>query len=226
MEQLKSNLASVVAGVPIVVAALFLAGSTSSGTFLRALGLSPVQFPSSFEWTVLGGFTTLFIYGLLPALYFLGAIAVASLIVYLTVQTIRLRSPRRMNRAKSQISPPKQPGHQSPTLDAIERFSDGARDAATVGVSLIVALVVLILAAGEAGQTAASEFKKKAASGEAIVSQVHLKSPAGEIVRGVLAACNGTQCAYWLQDHSVIINTNDVDRVEARPSTPAPGPSS
>lgn len=226
MEQLKASLASVVAGIPVVVAALFLAGSTSSGAFVRALGLSPAQFPSSFEWTVLGGFATLFVSGLMPALYFLGAISVASLIVFLTVQTIRIRSARRLRKATSQVSPPRLPGNQSPTLDALERLSDRALDAAAIGVALIAAVVVLILAAGKAGQTAASEFKKKAISGEAIVSQVYLKLPAGDIVRGVLAACNGTQCAYWVQDHSVIINMSDMDRVETRPVTSAPASSS
>lgn len=217
MEHLKASLASVVAGIPVVVAALFLTGSTSSGAFVRALGLSPAQFPSSFEWTVLGGFTTLFVSGFVPALYFLGAISVASLIVFLTVQTIRLRSARRLRKAKFQMRPPTLPGHQSPTLDALERFSDRARDAAAIGVALIAAVAVLILAAGKAGQIVATEFKKKAMSGEAVVSEVHLKLPADDIVRGVLVACNGTQCAYWLQDHSVIVNMSDVARVEVRP---------
>lgn len=226
MEQLKASLASVVAGIPVVVAALFLAGSTSSGAFVRDLGLSGAQFPSSFEWTVLGGFTTLFVFGFVPALYFLGAISVASLIVVLTVQTIRARSAMRLSKARSQVQPSTRQKHQSATLDALERFFDRAGDGAAIGVALIVAVIVLILASRKAGQTAADEFKKKAASGEAVVSQVHLKPPSGDIVSGVLAACSDTQCAYWFRDHSVIINMNDVDRVVVRPVAPASAPSS
>jgi len=178
MEPVKSNLrlTSVIAAIPLGMAALFLAGNVSSGAFLRDLGLSAAQFPSQFEWTILGGFTTLFVYGFTPVLFFIVAIAVCTTAMVIAIQIIRWRRAKGARKARSERKASGLPERGNTVLDEVESFSDLARDAAVVGIAFIVAISPLILVSGKAGDSAADDFKKRAAAGASVVSEIYFKS--------------------------------------------------
>lgn len=217
MDQLKSSLSFVITVLPICIATLFLAGSASSSAFLLGLGLSSAQFSSSFEELVLGGFTELLAFGIRPLLYFLTGLSVVGVSAFVVIRVIRALRLKRVRKVRQKAEVSTSVAENTAYLDKFESLSDQLVNCAVVMVGLVFSVVALILVSDQAGRSAADRFKEKARSGKTVVSDVYFKSPVTVPLRGVLAGCNDSQCAYWLHDHSVIVNMSDVDRVESRP---------
>ncbi len=203
-----------VALLPLIGCGLFLAGHTHSSAFLTALGLSAAQFSSSFEGLALGGFLILLVRGVWPLLYLIGTAVVIYALVMIASFVLRKRDIRRQIDLDHALK--ESPANTSTRADRLESFASDLHTMAIVALVALAIVVTLLTLPAEAGRASADQFKRDAAAGARSISEIFFKG-ASEPRAGVLAACNDSQCAYWIEDHAEIFNLTDLDRVVTRP---------
>ena len=76
-----------------------------------------------------------------------------------------------------------------------------------------LAILLVLIASDKSGKSYAEKYKEAAASHPKLIVTIQTK---GEQYKGRSITCSETQCAYWLKDHSIVLNKRDIKIVSSK----------
>lgn len=214
-----NRLATALTVLPIISAGLYAVGQIFHQSYLREYGIEDSLFVETTNRSVLSGFfvliSALLNLGIKPILY--SAFAGLSLI-FTTIILVIMLSPEKTENIKSKIltkiqsliSKKKISGQMIGFIDISTKIYTY-----TAGLFLIAFLtVVMLILSSKIGTEQAIKEKDSFSIGQGNVVTIYsalLQSP----TKAKQVSCGASHCAFWLGDRSLIIKTEQIDKLDA-----------
>ena len=183
---------ALLAFIPGVTAALYVAGWAREQSFMLSLGLSEAEFPLSFERAVLGGFLGLHQKGL-PSIWYFAWIIIGAGVVLSVVGTIIQKRRGRRRKRCSNVST-QNPLEQSRDRHFLEDLGDRLFNGAVGILGAILIVTIIVLAAVSDGESTAERFRERASKRQLPRIELHVSN--SDAIVATLITCRDAQCAY------------------------------
>jgi hypothetical protein len=215
MRRNRSSLQTILTGLPVATASLYVLGVCFYQGFMRTVGLDETQFPLTVDRTLFHGFFALLDLSAAQIGYFV----LASEIIALVAFAIVLLSTSTRVRGAAGAWFTKKPGQEKKS-ESVEPPQKIAEFASFSGQMLLFSAIVLfailgILLAGifadKSGQATANNFLKKVEEGKQPAVEVFL-SGQDQPIKAYTILCSSTHCAFLANQKTVAYRHEKVEK--------------
>ncbi len=211
----RASLQTILTGLPVATASLYVLGVVLYQGFARAMGLEESLFPLTVDQTLFNGFFALLDLSAVQVVYFVFAaetIALVALVIVVLSTSVRVRQflgswiprPSLQEARNSQLQPPKQ-------LAKFASFAAQIFIFAAVVLFVILGIFIAGYFADKSGKATANNFLRKAEDGKRVPIDLYLVGHS-QPIKAHQILCSATHCAFLIDKktitHNIAVNTD------------------